>query len=276
MKPRHYYPGRKSPLRLIVIHTMEAPEGPQTARNIASYFARGSVVASAHVCVDATELIECLPPSAVAFAAPGANHDGYQIEHAGYARQTQQEWEDEYSQKMLRLSAVHARKIAQAHGIPFKHLTDAELARGEKGFCSHDQVSRVYKRSNHWDPGPNFPWKHYMNLVAGETPPADPVASHMQEGEITVKIIKTTTPWGSEAVARLHPLNGASALTGQAAASAEATYGATTLPWDWWNLEIRTAWEDHATYLRALGKEVTETVEEATQKIISAVKEAEK
>ena len=163
--PAHYYEGREKVLRLIVIHTMEAPETTQTAENIAAYFASGSVVASAHACVDQDSLVVCLPPTATAFAAPGANADGYQIEHAGYASQDGAGWNDAESQSMLKLSAAHAREIALAAGIPLKHLTNAELAAGEAGFVGHNQVSDVYKRSDHWDPGPDFPWDQYMDLV---------------------------------------------------------------------------------------------------------------
>ncbi|WP_048726223.1 peptidoglycan recognition protein family protein [Kytococcus sedentarius] len=163
--PAHYYEGREKTIRLIVIHTMEAPEGPQTAENIASYFASGAVVASAHACVDQDSVVVCLPPTATAFAAPGANADGYQIEHAGFASQDGAGWADAASQSMLRLSAAHAREIAVAAGIPLRHLTDDELAAGYAGFVGHDQVSRVYKRSDHWDPGPAFPWDQYMSLV---------------------------------------------------------------------------------------------------------------
>ena len=163
--PAHYYEGRERPLRLIVIHTMEAPEAPTTAENIAVYFASGAVVASAHACVDQDSIVICLPPSDTAFAAPGANADGYQIEHAGYASQTGAGWADAESQSMLRISAAHARSIALAAGIPLRHLTDDELAAGAAGFVGHDQVSRVYRRSDHWDPGPSFPWAQYMVLV---------------------------------------------------------------------------------------------------------------
>lgn len=187
--PAHYYEGREKALRLIVVHTMEAPEAPQTAENIAAYFASGSVVASAHACVDQDSVVVCLPASDTAFAAPGANADGYQIEHAGYASQDGAGWNDKESQSMLKLSAAHAREIALAAGIPLRHLSDDELAAGYAGFVGHDQVSRVYKRSDHWDPGPNFPWSQYMGLVnngEAETEEANTVPE-----EDTVKFIRS-------------------------------------------------------------------------------------
>lgn len=180
--PAHYYEGRNEDLRLIVIHTMEAPESPKTAENIAAYFASGNVVASAHACVDQDSVVICLPPTATAFAAPGANSDGYQIEHAGYASQDGAGWNDAESQSMLKLSAAHAREIALAAGIPLKHLTNAELAAGEAGFVGHNQVSDVYKRSDHWDPGLNFPWDQYMDLVNnGEADTTETLAQEEEE-----------------------------------------------------------------------------------------------
>lgn len=168
--PVHYYSGREKRLRLIVIHTMESPENDDTAENVAGWFAGANApLASAHACIDNDSVVLCLPPSDTAWAAPGANADGYQIEQAGRAAQGIAGWADAYSQSMLRLSAAHARSIAQSAGIPLVHLTDAQLAAGQAGFVGHDQVSRVYKKSDHTDPGPDFPWDQYMRLVTGQT-----------------------------------------------------------------------------------------------------------
>lgn len=186
--PAHYIAQRDTPCRVIVLHTMEAPEGPQTAENVARYFASGQVVASAHMCVDQDSVVYCLPSSAVAFAAPGCNHDGYQVEHAGYARQSPEEWGDAASVAMLQLSAQATREIADSLGIPLRHLTDDELAAGMSGFVGHDQVSRVYKRSDHTDPGPSFPWSYYMGLVNGESAQ---LAIDTTEGENDMQFVRS-------------------------------------------------------------------------------------
>ena len=192
--PAHYYEGRKRPLRLIVIHTMEAPEGENTAENIAAYFASGAVVASAHACVDQDSVVVCLPMSDTAFAAPGANADGYQVEHAGYAAQDAAGWADAASQAMLRISAAHTREIALAAGIPLRHLSDSELAAGAAGYVGHDQVSRVYKLSDHWDPGENFPWSQYMDLVNnGEADPEEETTVPEEDSMHFIKSRQTGT-----------------------------------------------------------------------------------
>ena len=195
--PVHYYSARQARLRLIVIHTMESPEHDDTAENVAGWFAGRSgtaPLASAHACVDNNSVVLCLPPSATAWAAPGANADGYQIEQAGRAAQGIAGWADSYSQSMLRLSAAHARSIAQSAGIPLVHLTDAQLAAGAAGFVGHDQVSRVYKRSDHTDPGPAFPWTQYMTLVTGGTTPSIDTSEEDTDMQI-VTSNATKTQW---------------------------------------------------------------------------------
>lgn len=190
--PRNFYRGRKAKLRLIVMHTMESPEHDDTAENVAAWFAGANApLASAHACVDNNSVVLCLPPSDTAWAAPGANADGYQIEQAGRAAQGIAGWADAYSQSMLRLSAAHARSIAQAAGIPLVHLTDAQLAAGAAGFVGHDQVSRVYKRSDHTDPGPDFPWTQYMALVNGGSAPDSPATPTTQKEIPEMVIIKS-------------------------------------------------------------------------------------
>jgi hypothetical protein len=87
----------KRNVRLIVIHSMEAPEKGETAENVARFFQNPEKPASAHLCIDNNSIVQCVFDNDVAFAAPGANHDGIQLELAGFARQTRQDWMDPYS-----------------------------------------------------------------------------------------------------------------------------------------------------------------------------------
>lgn len=172
-----------SKIRLIVVHSMEAPEGPQTAENVANYFKDGAEgrKASAHYNVDADSIVQSVRDDVVAFHAPGANSDGIGIEHAGYMRQSREDWLDSYSLSMLNLSARLAADLAIKYHIPVRHLTNAELLSGNKGFVAHSQVSDVYKRSDHGDPGAGFPWDVYLNMVSSymhqATPGTPPVVS---------------------------------------------------------------------------------------------------
>lgn len=163
----NYRRGRSRKVRLAVIHTMEVKETSGAAEWCAGYF-RGSKApkASAHYYVDADSTIQGVLERDTAFAAPGANADGIQIEHAGYAKQNAADWGDAYSLAMLRdQSAPLMAGICARHGIPIRHLTDAQLRAGEAGIIGHVQASRVYKLSSHWDPGTSFPWDEYLTWV---------------------------------------------------------------------------------------------------------------
>lgn len=155
--------------RLIVIHTMETPETSTMAEAIAAWFAghRGSPpMASAHICVDDDSIVRCVRPEHIAFAAPGANHDGYQVELAGRASQTREQWTDPYSTAMLRLAARHVAKIASRYNVPLVKLTVDEVKNGKsRGFCGHVDATYAFRKSTHVDPGPNFPWESFLRMV---------------------------------------------------------------------------------------------------------------
>lgn len=155
----------KRSVRVIVIHDMEAPEGAATAETVARYFASTATKASAHVCIDSDSVVQCVMDNDVAYAAPGANHDGIQVELAGYARQTMREWLDDYSVQMLNRAAHVVAQYCLKYNVPVKHLTNAQLAGGDKGIVGHAQVSAVYKKSDHTDPGKNFPWDYFVAAV---------------------------------------------------------------------------------------------------------------
>lgn len=177
---RHKGRQGKTP-RLIVIHTMEAPEGPQTAENIANYFKR--VDASSHWCHDNNSRVRVVNDEDTAWTAPGANNDGLQIELAGYAKQTAADWADAYSLDMLEGAAQSAAEWVVKYGIPIRRLSVAEVKAGHKGFCGHDEVSKAYKRSTHWDPGPAFPWDYFLGRVAAKLGQAAPPPSSVSPGQ---------------------------------------------------------------------------------------------
>jgi N-acetyl-anhydromuramyl-L-alanine amidase AmpD len=152
-------------VRVIVIHDMEAPETTHTAEDVANYFATTPTKASAHICVDNDSIIQCVADSDVAWAAPGCNNDGIQIEMAGYGNQSPEQWLDVYSIQMLGLAANATAQYCLKFGIPARHLTNAQLMAGARGIVGHNQVSEVYKLSDHTDPGPNFPWDDFMLRV---------------------------------------------------------------------------------------------------------------
>ena len=150
---------------LIVIHTMEMDEKGETAEHCAQWFRNPIAKVSAHYCVDADTIVQCVRDEDVAWAAPGANSDGIQVEHAGRAKQTGREWGDAYSTAMLDRSAALVAELCRRHKIPVTLLFPADLKAGRRGITTHKAVSDAFKRSSHWDPGAGFPIEAYLAKV---------------------------------------------------------------------------------------------------------------
>lgn len=150
----------------VVLHSMETPEGDQIAENISSWFANPVAGTSAHYCVDPDSVVQCVDERACAWAAMQVgNAYGIHIEMAGRAAQTAAEWADGPSQAIIARTAALTADICRRHNIPARVLTDQQLANGEKGITTHAAISRVFKQSDHTDPGGGFPMQQFVNLV---------------------------------------------------------------------------------------------------------------
>ena len=161
------------PLRnidVVVIHDMEYPESPSGAEWCAEFFAGPSAPkASAHYSVDSNSVIQSVRDRDVAWHAPGANHNGIGIEHAGYAKQSREQWLDDYSRAELAISAKLVARLLALYNIPLVKLTSADLQAKQRGICGHKDVTDAFSNGKgHYDPGPNFPWNEYLALVAAE------------------------------------------------------------------------------------------------------------
>lgn len=168
IRARHYRPVHSArPIRLVVLHSAEIPEKPTAALAIARWFAGpDSPEASAHYCVDAGNTVQCVSEKDVAWAAPGANHDGIQIELAGYARQLSEDWEDTYSSAMFLRAATLVAFICHDYRLPVRALSPADLLVGASGITTHAAVSSAYHKSTHTDPGPGFPMEKFVAKVS--------------------------------------------------------------------------------------------------------------
>jgi N-acetyl-anhydromuramyl-L-alanine amidase AmpD len=166
VQARNYTRGRSVPIDVLVIHTMESPEKPDTAESVAAWFAGPTAPqASAHYCIDVNSIVQCVHDNDVAWHAPGANHNGLGFEHAGRAAQGPADWSDDYSTKMLEISAQLVAEKCKENGIPAVWLSATDLQAGRRGITGHVQVSDAFKRSDHRDPGTSFPVQRYLALV---------------------------------------------------------------------------------------------------------------
>lgn len=160
-------PPQRRSVRLIVIHTAENLEGGESAESLGRYFQHPDKPSSSHIGVDNNSIVQYVRDSYVAYAAPGANRDGIQIELCGSARQTAAQWRDSYSLGVLALAADAVAQYCLKFDIPPVWLTNEALKKGARGIIGHVQASEVYRESTHTDPGPAFPALKFILWVKG-------------------------------------------------------------------------------------------------------------
>lgn len=156
----------KRRIDFIVIHDMEMSEEHDTAERCARFFQNLSSdhKASAHYCVDDDSIVQCVRENDIAYHAPPNTHS-LGIEHAGFARQSREQWLDPYGQRMLRLSAGLVAELLNKYDLPTEFLGPQELRDGKRGITTHANVSKAWGQTTHTDPGPDFPVAWYMDRV---------------------------------------------------------------------------------------------------------------
>lgn len=195
----------------LCFHDAESPETPDGAENVAYYLQPSSRQASVTGCIDSNSKVGCVPYGTTAWHSGAGSPwngaiEGY--EHSGYARQTRDEWLDPYSKAMLEISAAHYAKRCHDLNIPPRKINSDQLIRAiatrnpaDGGICGHYDITLaagVY--GGHTDPGPNFPWDYYIDLVRkyhgsvptpGPTPPPTPTPTIEDHDMNTIIWIET-------------------------------------------------------------------------------------
>lgn len=168
IQAKNYTPVRGAPRKIknIVLHTAEIAEKPNAAEALAAWASGPKApAASWHFGVDSDSIAQCVREEDIAWQAPGCNGVGIGIEMAGWARQTAEEWFDDYSRDMLIRTSALVRYLCDKYQIPVKYVGAEALKRGEKGITTHVQVSRAFRKSDHVDPGANFPMDWFLEQV---------------------------------------------------------------------------------------------------------------
>lgn len=189
--------GRK--VDLLVIHAMQAAEKGTTAESVAAFFQAGSRRASAHYCHDDNSTVQCVRERDVAWAAPGANHNGIHLELAGFSEQTARQWADAFSSQMLREQAGPiAASVCTRYGLPIRYVDAAGLLAGHRGITTHNEVSQAFKRSTHWDPGPHFPMGSFVKIVAALAGPQEEDMDYTTFKEYMDRYLTASDAFGNE------------------------------------------------------------------------------
>lgn len=161
----------------LVIHDEEYPFKDNAAYDIAEFFHKqernDKTGTSAHRIVDDREIIRAVNWHDIAWAAPGANTNGMHWEQSGYARMERRNWLDDYGKNQIELLSADVAHMAHFLGIKPMRLTPRHLQQNEiaghgihRGICGHDTVTAAFPNvGSHTDPGPHFPWAHFMERV---------------------------------------------------------------------------------------------------------------
>jgi len=150
---------------VVVIHTMEIAERPDAAEICARWFKTPVSRVSAHYCVDADSVIQCVREKDIAWHARGGNTNSIGVELAGFASQTRRDWADPYSAAVLDRAANLVADVCRRRRIPVRWVVADDLVAGRRGLTGHNEVSEAFEQSDHWDPGDGFPVEAFVDRV---------------------------------------------------------------------------------------------------------------
>jgi N-acetyl-anhydromuramyl-L-alanine amidase AmpD len=161
-------PDANLPVTRIVIHGTVSPCRAGQARATAAYFQTVKRSASAHYVVDPGEVVQCVSEATIAYHAPPNAHS-IGVELCDPQTGDAARWDDANHEAMLVRAAGLVRALAAKHNIPIVKLGPAQLLAGAHGICGHVDVTNAWHQTTHVDPGPDFPWAHFLTLVRSGT-----------------------------------------------------------------------------------------------------------
>lgn len=150
---------------LIVLHSAECGETSNAAESLATWVAGSGRPqwASWHFAVDDDSITQSVDPDNKAWHAKQVNGYSVGIEQAGRAKQTKEQWADEFSAAMLERVSRLLAYLSVRYRIPLEIVGADQIAEmhddgGAWGITTHAEVSKAFKiKGGHWDPGPNYP-----------------------------------------------------------------------------------------------------------------------
>jgi N-acetyl-anhydromuramyl-L-alanine amidase AmpD len=161
----NFTPADGRAIGVVVMHTMEIAERSDAAEICARWFRTKVSQVSAHYCVDADSVIQCVVEKNIAWHARGGNTNSIGVELAGFASQTVRDWNDPYSSTVLARASTLVADVCRRRRIPVRWLVADDLLAGRRGLTGHSEVSRAFEQSDHWDPGDGFPVDVFLDSV---------------------------------------------------------------------------------------------------------------
>lgn len=150
-------------------HCLQAPDRAGLAVELGRGWVPNSGV-SPHYISDRRESARILDSSIVGWHVGGGNPHCVGFEVTGYAEWSRAQWLTQID--ALRNQAQCMALEAARWGWELRWLSLAEIARGVKGFWTHNDARLVWGGTTHTDPGDGYPYDVVMKMVqqwSGET-----------------------------------------------------------------------------------------------------------
>lgn len=161
--PAHHSGTGNKPVTRVVIHSAVMECKPGQARVLGDMNRRGSTGGSWHYAVDPRETYQCSWDSFVCWHAPPNPHS-IGIEMADNPAHGIARWQWRDQRRMLRRTARLTARLCLAYDLPLVFLDVDDVKAGHKGITTHNNVSKAFGQSDHWDPG-EWPQETFMRLV---------------------------------------------------------------------------------------------------------------
>lgn len=182
-----YYGIRTVNIRRVCVHTPESPERWNGADSLAQYLAdpnRNRRKGGYHFVTDGNSAVRTANLGHVVAGAGGDNEHTVHICLIGYAGQSAVEWTDPFSVGAIDQAARIAAELLPRYKIPARRLSVPEIRANGFGLEGHVDVGDAFGKTDHWDPGPHFPWNLFITGIKRHMYP--PV-----KGEYTLKLTDT-------------------------------------------------------------------------------------
>lgn len=163
----HTSPGENKPIHRIVLHSTVSPCQSGGAAATARYFRSSASSGSAHYVVDPTDTVQVVFDSVIAWHAP-PNPNSLGIEMCDMPTLLNLlRWVDKNHRDMLKRAALLTAQLCVAYDVPPAFLSIRALKAGKHGITTHNNVSKAFGQSSHWDPGA-WPKRLFMRMVRTE------------------------------------------------------------------------------------------------------------
>ena len=162
--PSHGGGFRSGQPSLLVVHSLEAPARRGLAWDLAAGWLKTAGV-SPHTITDPGETVETCPENIVGWHCGNGNQYGIGFEVTGYAAWSLEQWTTGDAWAALRLDAKRLAESSTRLKIPLRWLSLNQIRNGERGVCTHADITLTYGGTTHTDPGRGFPFDAFMRTA---------------------------------------------------------------------------------------------------------------